>query len=183
MSSKSTMIRQQTWLAPKAAENDDVHAAITLPASGTTVVTTAITNPDVPRTIRLKANQATVDDLVITLAGTDMLDQVITEDVTMGAFATATDSLKAFKTVTSITVPTRGASGDTVTVGLGAALGLDCYTDEFSFKGLAEVTSFTSDADVLSKNTVLLAGTLNGTANHAIPYIPSVFPKYGRVYG
>jgi hypothetical protein len=85
-------------MAPKAAENDDVHAAITLPASGTTTVTTNITNPDVPRTIRLKGNQDGTEGVVVTLVGTDILDQAISEEVAMGGdFNTATDSTRAFK--------------------------------------------------------------------------------------
>src|SRR5882724_6436019 len=113
--SKTTHIRLQTFAAPAAVSNTAVHAAITLPSSGTTVTTTSITNPVTPRTIRLKSNQSSVDGLVVTVAGTDIFDQAISEDVTMGATATATDTVNVFKTVTSITVPTRGASGDTVT--------------------------------------------------------------------
>src|SRR5919199_3005296 len=140
--SKTTEVRLQTWAAPAAVSNTAVHAAITLPSSGTTVVTTNITNPDFPRTIRLKSNQSSVDGLVVTVSGTDIQGNVVSENVTMGATATATDTLNAFATVTSITVPTRGASGDTVSVGLGAKLGLDCYCDENSFAiGSAKITS------------------------------------------
>ena len=117
----TTVVQSWSSPAPAVAANTGVHAAITLPDSGTTVVTTAITNPDVPRTIRLKGNQATTQGLVVILAGTDILGAAITESVTMGgAFATPTDSTKAFATVTSITVPTKGASSDTTSVGLGA---------------------------------------------------------------
>jgi hypothetical protein len=121
---------------PATANNAGVHAAITLPASGTIAVTTRITNPTVPRTIRLKGNQASVQGLVVTVEGTDIVDQSISESVTMGGdFNTPTDSTKTFKTVTRITVPTRGASGDTISAGLGTALGLDSYCDAYSFKG------------------------------------------------
>src|SRR4051812_17443540 len=107
--SKTTKVRLQNWAAPAAVSNTAVHAAITLPSSGNTVVNTGITNPAVPRTIRLKSNQSSVDGLVVTVTGTDIFDQDISEDVTMGATATPTDTVRAFKTVTSITVPTRGA--------------------------------------------------------------------------
>lgn len=184
--SKSTRVRQQIVVAPKAAENDDVHAAITLPSSGTTVVTTAITNPDVPRTVRLKGNQSTTQGLVVVLVGTDILDKPITESVTMGnAFATPTDSTRAFKTVTSITVPTRGGASDSISVGLGAALGLDCYCDAYSFLGsyalLEDTHAF--HATEISKNVAQPHSgtfTINGSNDVAFNYIPQSFPDFGR---
>lgn len=185
--SKTTQIRQQVFAAPAAAGNTNVHAAITLPSSGTTVVTTAITNPAVPRTIRLKGNQSTTQGLVVTIAGTDILGNTISEDVTMGgAFATPTDSTKAFATVTSITVPTRGGASDTISVGFGAALGLDCYCDVHSFKGFYDATqvySYTYSTTDISLNVVTLAATLNGSTDQVVNYIPSIFPAYGRTYG
>lgn len=175
--SKTTRIRQQIFTAPKAAENDDVHAAITLPASGITVVTTAITNPDVPRTIRLKGNQETTQELEVIVAGTDILDQEITETVTMGeAFATATDSTQAFKTVTSITVPTLGGASDTISVGLGLAL--DCCCNAYSFMGSYDVSGaypYVHDADVISKISLTLDAKLSGTPSQVVTQSPKPF--------
>lgn len=182
--SKTTEIRQQVFTAPAAADNTSVHAAITLPSSGTTVVTTAITNPVNPRTIRLKGNQATVQGLVMHMVGTDWFDQAISEDVTMGGdYTVPTDTVNAYKTVTSITAPTRGASGDTVSVGRGAALGLDCYCDAFSFVGLSGTSAKTTDTAVISKNTATLSASLDGSTDQALNYIPSIFPAYGRTNG
>ena len=79
--------------------------------------------------------------------------------------------------------PTRGGSGDTISFGPGAALGLDCYTDAFSFTGFAGVSSYTSDAAVISKNVVTPSATLNGSTDIALAYIPATFPAYGRIYG
>lgn len=176
------MVRLQKWVAPVAAANTGVLAAVTLPSSGTTVVTSGFTQPVTPRNIRLKSNQASVDGLSVILAGTDILDQAITETIVMGATATPTDTLNAFKTITSITFPTRGASGDTISVGPGPALALDSYCDEYSFKGMTGVTSFTSDTAVISKNKVILSATLDGSANQGIPYVPYQFPT-GRAWG
>lgn len=182
--SKTTSVRQQTWTAPAVADNVSVLAATTLPTTGTTVTTTGFTNPTNPRTIRFKGNQSTVQGLVLTIAGTDILGQAITETVTMGgAFATPTDTVNAFATVTSITFPTRGAASDTISVGRGAALGLDQYCDAFSFTGIAGVTSYTSSATVISLNVVTLSATLDGTTNQSIFYIPAIFTAYGRIYG
>lgn len=183
--SKNTQVRHQIIRDAAVAANTGVHAAITLPSSGTTVVTTSITNPDVPRTIRLKGNQATTQGLVVTIEGTDILDNAISEDVTMGgAFATPTDSLNAFKTVTKITVPTRGGASDTISVGLGASLAFDCYLDADSIVlNSTEVTSKTVDAAVISKNVFVPSATLNGSTDVILVYVPYEFPKYERFWG
>lgn len=182
--SKTTELRQQTWTAPAAAENVSLLAAQTLPTTGTTVLTTGINNPDVARTIRFKGNQITTQGLVVAIAGTDILGNVITENLTMGnAFATPTDTVNAFATITSITFPTRGAAGDTISVGKGASLGLDSYVDTYSFNGFSGITSYLSNATIISRNVVILAATLDGVTNQGINYIPSVFPAYGRIWG
>jgi hypothetical protein len=172
----------QTWgsPAPAVAANIGVHAAITLPASGTTVTTTAITNPDVPRTVRLKGNQSTTQGLVVIVVGTDILGNALSETRTMGgAFATATDTLNAFATVTSITVPTQGASGDTISVGLGAALGLDNYCSADSFGTKTSVTSFTASLTAISLNVVTLSQTLDGSTTQYVAYHPALFVSTG----
>lgn len=182
--SKTTQVRQQIFTAPAAANNTGVIAAQTLPSSGTTIVSTGFTNPAVPRTIRFKGNATTTQGLIVSITGTDIAGNTITESVTMGgAFATPTDSVNAFATVTSVTFPTRGASSDTISLGFGAALGLDCFTDAYSFVGLTEVGSFVSDATTLSKNVATLNASLDGTTNQAVLYVPSVFPTYSRTWG
>lgn len=179
--SKTTELRQQIFAAPKAAENDDIHALITLPASGTTEVTTAITNPDVPRTVRIKGNATGIAGDVV-IEGTDMLGNAISDTI-VAADDSAVDGVKAFKTITKITVPARTQSGDKISVGLGPNLGLDNYCDAYSFNGFAGVTSYTYDETDISKNTVLLSATLDGAANQAVHYVPSVFAQYQRSWG
>jgi hypothetical protein len=91
--SKTTQVRLQTCTARAAVSNTAVHAAISLPSSGTTTVTTSITNPDVPRTIWLKSNQLSVAGSVVTVNGTDIFDQAISQDVTTGATATPANTV------------------------------------------------------------------------------------------
>lgn len=176
----TTVVQSWSSPAPAVAANTGVHAAITLPDSGTTVVTTSITNPDVPRTIRLKGNQSTTQGLVVIVAGTDILGNALSESVTMGgSFGTPTDTVNAFKTVTSITVPTKGASSDTISVGLGAALGLDNYCSADSFGSKSSVTSFTFSLTTISLNVVTLSQTLDGTTSQYATYHPALFASNG----
>lgn len=137
--------------SPAAASATAVHAALAVLASGgPQVVTTSITNPDVPRNVTATAGGTAADiaAVQVTVTGTNAKGDVITEDLpaftvnTAGAVAGS----KAFATVTSYSVPAMDGTGATVSIGTGSKLGLP---------------------NALSRNTVLaayLAGTKEGTA-------------------
>ena len=104
-----------------AADTDGVHAAIT-GTGAENEVTTAITNPDVPRnvTITTTNNDTPSGDVVIT----GLVRGVSTTDtITISAGGTAS-GVKAFDTITKITIPATVSGSDTVTVGIGDILGL-----------------------------------------------------------
>src|SRR5437588_8533288 len=90
--SPSGAIRRQAWTAPAATSNTAVHAAINQPASGTTVVTTAITNPDFPRNLIAKGNQSTCTGNVV-IVGSDIRGNAITETIA----ASGTDAIAGNK--------------------------------------------------------------------------------------
>lgn len=151
-----------------AASDTAVHAAITLPTSGTTVVTTAITSPAVPRALRIKGNAAGITGNVV-IEGTNYNDEVITETIAANA-ANAVEGNKAFKTVTKITVPTRTTAGDTISVGFNEKLGLPyklthntvlaAYLDNAKE---ATAPTVAVSATVLESNTIDLNSALNGS--------------------
>lgn len=179
--SKTTQIRQQIFTAPSAADNTSIHAAVTLTASAQDV-STSITNPTNPRVVRVKGNAGGIAGNVV-VTGTDILDQTVTDTIALNG-SSAVDGVVAFKTITNINLPAKtNSSGDTVSVGRGAALGLDCYADAYSFNGLSGVSSYTSDATAISKNIVTLSASLDGSTNQAINYVPATFPTYNRIYG
>ena len=145
---------------------DDIHAAVTLTAAAQTV-TTDITNPDICRVVAVKGSDAGHTQKV-TINGTNYHGEAISEDITLTGTSTAYGT-KAFKTITSIVYPAY-ASGGTVVVGRGKALGLP-----FAFsssnkivaatlgKAAATPTVVTNETDV-AKNTVdLSAGTYDGS--------------------
>lgn len=105
-----------------AASDTGVHAAIALTAA-TQAITTAITNPAVPRSIKVKGNAAgIVGNVVIT--GTNYAGGAITETIALNGNL-AVEGAKAFKTVTQIDLPVETHVGtDTVSVGWGDKLGL-----------------------------------------------------------
>lgn len=153
--------------APAAVSATAVHAAITLPDTGTTVVTTAITNPDVPRTVTAKGNASGITGNLV-IAGTNVEGDAITDTIALNGTAEV-EGIKAFKTVTSITVPAKtNSSGDTASVGWAKKLGLPHIVDNAAlllvklFDGSADSGTLAVDADEIEKNLFALNGTPNG---------------------
>jgi hypothetical protein len=175
--SRTGAVRRQAWTAPAATSNTAVHAAINQPASGTTVVTTSITNPDFPRNLIAKGNQSTCTGNVV-IAGTDIRGNAITE--TIAASGTSGEAgNKAFATVTSITIPAQGASGDTLSIGIGVKLGLDRnLLDQSVLDGYADgvreatfptvAASGTVSTASISSNTVSFNTAPNGSHNFSV---------------
>ena len=150
-----------------AASNTAVHAAITLASGATVVKIDSITNPDVPRAIRIKGNAAGITGNVV-IDGTNMLDEAITETI-IAADAGAIDGTKAFKTVTKITVPARTTAGDTISIGFNDVLGLPykLATNTVLIAALNHVKESTAptvtvSATDIESNTVDLNSALNG---------------------
>jgi|WetSurMetagenome_2_1015567.scaffolds.fasta_scaffold43231_4 hypothetical protein len=153
--------------SPAAASSTSVHAAITLPTTGTTAVITGITNPAVPRCLRVVGNEADMDQSVV-IAGTNMAGEAITETFVLNG-VTPVDGTKAFKTVTQITAPTRKDADETITVGVCDKLGIaHCLllntVCRAILNGVLEAVAPTvaMDADEVEKNTVKLNSALDG---------------------
>lgn len=155
-----------------AAAADGVHAAITASGSAVTTVTTAITKPPCPRNLVITPGGTTADVKAasITVTGTNIDDKRITEDFAFLANATAaTVGTKAFKTVTSISIPAQDGAGATFEVGFGELIGLPVM---LSAKPLTFVLddgvimtapTFTIDADEIEKNVIDINDSLDGS--------------------
>lgn len=150
-----------------------VHAAVT-DTGVDQVVTTGITNPDVPRNLTATAGgtAADVKAIQVIVTGTDVSGAVITETLpafTVNTTGSVTGS-KAFKTVTSITIPAHDGTGATTSIGLGSKLGMpttlarDTVLNVF-LNGVREGTRPTVavSTSAVSDNTVTLNSALAGT--------------------
>lgn len=151
----------------------DVLAAVT-DTGVEVVVTTGITDPDVTRNVIATAGGTAADigAIQVTVTGTDINDEVITE--ILPAFTVNTPGSvvgsKAFKTVTSVTIPAHDGLGATTSVGLGAKLGipfllshntvLKTYLDDV-IEGTAP--TITVSSTVVSSNTMTLNSALDGS--------------------
>lgn len=156
-----------------AADTDAVHAAVTDTGSQQ-VITTGITNPAVPRNVTATAGGTAGDikAIQVIVAGTDYAGNAISE--TLPAFTVNTAGSvvgsKAFKTITSITIPAHDGTGATTEIGWGDKLGLPDKlahnTVLFAFlnhvkEGTAPTVAVSSSA--ISGNTVDLNSALDGS--------------------
>jgi hypothetical protein len=167
-------VMSETLGSPALGTTTAVHAAVTDNGSQQ-VVTTAITDPAVPRNVTA-TSAGTAGDIKATqvvVAGTNIYDEAITE--TLPAFtvdsATTVVGSKAFKTVTSITIPAHDGTGATTAIGVGAKVGLPVKLDRDTIvnaylngvrEGTRPTVAFSSSA--VESNTVQLSSALAGTA-------------------
>lgn len=157
-----------------AADTNGVHAAV-VDNGAPQVITTAITNPAIPRNITATAGGTAGDikAIQVIVEGKDIDGNEITE--TLPAFtennAGTVVGSKAFAEVTEITIPAHDGTGATTEIGWGDKLGLPDLlphnTVLFAFlNNVKEGTAPTvaTSASALSGNTVDLNSALNGTA-------------------
>lgn len=134
----------------------------------TQVITEGITDPDVPRSVRIKGNAAGMTGNVV-INGTNINDDAISETLALNG-TTEVQGNKAFKTITSIELPPQTNAGDEVSVGTDNKLGLpyklSLNTVLKAYRGgVLEGTPPTVAVDPanIENNTVLLNSALNGT--------------------
>jgi len=152
-----------------------VHAAAAC-AVTPQVVATGITNPDFPRVISATTAGTNTDVKAVSVivVGTDAAGAALTE--TLPAFTVDTNETKtgtkAFKTVTQYTVPAMDGTGCTVSIGTGAALGLNHLLNRnttitgctyHSDTREATEPTVTTSATVLASNTIALNTALDGS--------------------
>lgn len=101
---EALMIPVRYEITPIAVSAVGVHAASNL-AAGAQNVTSAITNPDVPRTVTVKGNVSGITGNVV-ITGTNINNVVITDTIALNGTAEV-EGVKAFKTVTNIALPAR----------------------------------------------------------------------------
>lgn len=174
ISGSGNVVASQAVGSPAVGATTAVHAAVTATGSPQTV-TTAITNPDVPRNVTATAGGTAGDikAIQVTVTGTDINGAVISEALpafTVDTAGTVVGS-KAFKTVTSIAIPAHDGTGATTAIGTGAKIGLNTRLSRNTvlaafLNGVKESTDPTVvfDATNVSGNTATLSSTLNGSA-------------------
>jgi hypothetical protein len=165
----------QTITTPAAASATAVHAAVNNPSTTTSlVVSSGITNPDVPRNLTVTTGGTTGDCAAgnVVVTGTDALGRTVSENLAItNAQNGVTTGAKAFRTVTSISLPAEQSTHScTFSVGTGSALGLNrclAAAGDFghaTFGGVKETTAptITANATAVSGNTATLNSAVDG---------------------
>jgi 5'(3')-deoxyribonucleotidase len=135
----------------------------------TQTITENITDPDIPRNLKVKANAATVVGNIV-VNGTDIDDNAISETFVLNGDVEVQGN-KAFKTVISIELPVETNAGtDEVQVGVANKLGLPYKLERNTVlkayrDNVLEATAPTVAVDSanIENNTVLLDSAMNGT--------------------
>ena len=146
-----------------------IHATVTC-GEAAADITTAITQPDVPRNLVVTGNAGATEKITIT--GTNAAGAVITEDFTLSG-TNAQTGAKAFKTVTNIHTP---IGTHTAAIVCGNVLGLinKLAVSTMLFKFFNNATdsgTVAVSASALESNTYAPAGTLDGTKLVDLYYI------------
>ncbi len=135
---------------------------------------TIAAQPDVPRNITVTVTAGDTADTMgtVVVVGTNAFNKAITETLTPVAGSTVAGA-KAFKTVTSVTgvgwaIDGSEGTNDTITVGVGAVLGLPikiaaAANCRLGIVGTALVVPTTTGGTIENSTVDLSSGTYNGT--------------------
>jgi len=157
--------------SPKVATTNGILAAVT-DTGVEQVITTGIIQPDVPRCISATAGGTAGDikAIQVTIDGTNAEGVAISEDLPAFTVNTAGTVVgaKAFKTVTSITIPAHDGNGATTAIGFTDVVGIGMRLARETVKSayLDEVLESTAptvavDATDIESNTFDLNSALN----------------------
>lgn len=169
-------IAHLAWEGPIAADEDasGLGNVASSAAEVTDVDVSAIVQPDVPRNVVINPD-GTVADVAagnITITGTDIEDNVISEDIALvanQAHDTVSAGAKAFKTITGISIPIQDGAAATFLIGYGDKLGLPfkratmpCIAAYLNETLESTAPTVVSDADNIESNTIDLNSALDG---------------------
>ncbi|MDD3173587.1 MAG: hypothetical protein PHF63_08005 [Herbinix sp.] len=137
------------------------------------VLITGITDPAVPRNITATAGGTAghIKAIQVIVEGTNYNDEAITETLPVFTVDTAgtVTGIKAFKTVTKITIPPHDGTGATTAIGFGSKIGLlyklSHDTCLFAFLDNAKESvapTVSISATAIENNTIELSSSLSG---------------------
>jgi hypothetical protein len=162
-------VKSCLFAAAALGANDAILVDTALDVTEDTVVTEFDGQPDVPRNVTVKGNDANVTGDVV-VVGTNAGGAVITETIALDA-ANLVAGNKAFKTVTEVTLPPYAtANTERIRIGLGAKLGLPVALSRNTVLAAyldnareATAPTVTVDAAALEANTATLNSALDGS--------------------
>lgn len=174
-----------TFKKVAAASDTAVMAAVATATTARTIVD-GITDPDVPRVLKVKPG-GTAGDLgsnIVVITGTNVEGKTITDSFQLvDGNTTAIEGTKVFKTVTSVAIPVCDGTGATISVGYVNKLGLNhrlwaTQTTVREVKDTGSSRTLTASAPTVNasdhtieSNYVTPATTPNGTYFYTFYYV------------
>lgn len=165
-------------VAPATAATAAYRAAVTLLTTAQTgLVPTA--QPDVARNFTVTSVLAGADldaGSNVTVRGTDINGNALTETLDVAGAAGTYQSLKAFKTITSYDLPVRKTAADTLALGSGAKLGLPklMFSDSillFNTSGVKDTYTLVQSTAEVAKNLLTPNLAPNAVRTYRITFI------------
>lgn len=124
----NTFAYTETQHKPDAASDTAILAATATTVGADQTVTSGLTDPDVPRVLKVVPGGTTGDiqESVVTVTGTNVEGKVISEAFRFAADASsAVEGTKAFRTVTSVNIDAQLSTAATFSVGTTNKLGVN----------------------------------------------------------
>lgn len=176
------LMEKQTITNPVVADVDRILDGQATSSSVVTTVTTFLAQPDVCRNVTLTTGGTTADVAAgnVTISGTNIFGQAITENLAVTAnLAGSVAGLKAFCTVTSVSIPIQDGAAATYDIGVGDVLGLHRCMNSAGhvvfavFNNAYEATRPTcvAHATQVENNTCDINGTLDGSKTAEIFFV------------
>jgi len=152
-------VHQESWRRPDAAATDYTTAT----SKGDSLAKAPSAQPDYPRTLRVATSSFTSSATVaVTVTGTDIFGETITETITVPAAGTTTEGVKPFCKITSVSWEApAGWTVGTFKVQSGTKLGLSLPVLAKNLVGRKEIAA---DDDAVPPNPAdATVGTVNTT--------------------
>ncbi len=134
--------------------------------TGTQVITTGITNPDVPRVLAVTTGGSGASAGNITITGVNVEGKVITDLIAINTGGGQNVGLLVFKRVTSVTIPAALGTSGTITVDTTNKIGLNhrCIPGKTAIVDVWDITLNTGNTSTTTATRPVLDG--NNTASN-----------------
>ncbi len=180
----NTFAYTETQHKPDAASDTAILAASAATVGTDQTITSGLTDPDVPRVLKVVPGGTTTDiqESVVTVTGTNVEGKVMTEEFRFAADASsAVEGVKAFRTVTSVNIDAQLSTAVTFSVGTTNKLGLNHKLFENNTTTKVYYSTTVANPTVLTLDTEPTV-TQDGTQVELNTVLPDTAPNSTRFY-
>lgn len=180
----NTFAYTETQKKPAAASNTAIMAATAASVGTDKTVVDGLTDPDVPRVLKVVPGGTTGDiqESVVTVTGTNVEGKVMTEEFRFAADASsAVEGVKAFRTVTSVNIDAQLSTAATFSVGTTNKLGVNHKLFESNTTVKVYYSETVANPTVLTMDTEPTV-TTDGTQVELNTVLPDTAPDSAKFF-